>query len=172
MPNPRSRSTGVTAAATYAMLCCVSAFLIWGFVLLSFLNSPRDNQGQRSYEHSPVTFLLIMLVPPAVIAAGLQTAIGLLHLKPWARQLSAIWAAANLTLCLAIIAFRPYETFVIPRHFVRQIVLTRQMIAISFILMILPVSVWWLFYFRTKGVKEQFAASEEITEQTESAREG
>lgn len=172
MPNPRSRSTGVTAAATYAILCCVSAFLLWGFVLLSFLNSPRDNQGQRSYEHSPVTFLLIMLVPPAVIAAGLQTAIGLLRLKPWARQLSAIWAAATLALCLAIIAFRPYETFVIPQHFVHQSVLTRQMVAISFILMIFPVSVWWLFYFRTTSVKEQFEASAEVETPSEPARDG
>jgi predicted permease len=168
----RSPSTGVTAAATYAILCCSSAFLIWGFVLLSFLNSPRDNQGQRSYEHSPVTFLVVMLVPPAVIAAGIQTAIGLLHLKPWARQLSAFWAAASLALCLAIIAFRPYETFVIPQHFVRQSVLTRQMIAVSFILMLFPVSVWWLFYFRTKSVKEQFKRGEESGLQTETAKEG
>jgi len=93
---------------------------------------------------------------PAVIAGALRTAIGLLQLRPWARLLSMFWAAGCVTFCLAIIAFLPFETFVIPRQFVSQIVLTKQMIGVSFVVMLLPVSVWWLFYFRTRNVKLQF----------------
>lgn len=156
MSPSRTRTAGVTAAATYAILCCVTALLLWGYLVVSLLDLPRDHQGRHVYELFPVTFLLVVLVPPAVIAIGVRTAIGLLQLRPWARWASTLWAAIALMLCLAIIAFRPYQTFVVPAKFVNLAILTKQMIAISFVLMLLPVSVWWLFYFRTKSVKLQF----------------
>lgn len=152
----RSRSAGVTAAATYAILCCATAFVLWGYLILLIVNAPPDDQGQHIYELFPIRFALLVIVPPAIIAVGVRTAIGLLNLKPWARRTSMVWAAVALTLCLSIIAFRPFETFVVPHKFVKQAVLTKQMIAISVVLMLLPVSVWWLFYFRTKNVKLQF----------------
>jgi len=156
MDSNRRRSAGVTAAATYAILCCVSTLLLWGYLVLTLLNAPRDDQGRTFYEVFPGTFSLVALVPPAVIAAALRTAIGLLQLRPWARLLSMLGAAGCVTFCLAIIAFLPFETFVIPRQFVSQIVLTKQMIGVSLVVMLLPVSVWWLFYLRTRNVKRQF----------------
>jgi len=153
---PPSRSAGVTAAATYAILCCATAFLFWGFLLLSLINSPADEQGRHIYQLFPWQFLLLTLLPPAIIAAGVRTAIGLLHLRPWARYASLLWAAIALLLCLAIIALRPFETFVVPEKFVHPTVLIKQLLAISFVLMLLPVSVWWLFYFRARRVKLQF----------------
>ena len=155
-----SRSAGVTAAATYALLCCATALFFWGFVFLKLINSPQDEQGHNYYDLFPVMFLLVALVPPAVIAVGMRVAVGLLHLRPWARRVSMIWASVCLILCLALIAFKPFETFVVPQRFVSESVLTEQMVAISFVLMMLPVSVWWLFYFRTRRVKEQFLPSE------------
>jgi len=151
----RVRSAGVTAAATYALLCCAAAFLFWGVVFLHVLNI-HDDHGRAYYEMLPGTFAVTALVPPAVIAVGVRTAIGLLQLRPWARFLSMVWAGVCITLSLSLIALRPFETFVIPRHFVSQGILARQMVSISFVFMLLPVSVWWLFYFRTRTVKLQF----------------
>jgi hypothetical protein len=151
------RSAGVTAAATYAILCCVTALFVWGFFVLQLLNTQDDN-GHTFFDYFPVSFALVAVVPPALISVGIRTAIGLLQLRPWSRRASLIWAAIALALCLGLIAFRPFETFVIPQHFVSQSVLMRQMVAISFVLMLLPVSVWWLFYFRTKSVKQQFVS--------------
>jgi magnesium-transporting ATPase (P-type) len=156
MDATRPRSAGVTAAATYVILCCITAFLVWGYIFLGALNAPPDEQGRHLYEVDPVTFFLIALVPPAMIAAGIRTCIGVLQLRPWARRTSMVCAATVLVVCLLLIAFRPFETFVIPRGFVKQSVLTRQMLAISFVFMLLPVSVWWLFYFRTRKVRQQF----------------
>lgn len=159
MPSLRTRSAGVTAAATYAILCCVTALGAWGFFVLLLLNN-RDERGRGFVDYFPLLFLVIALVPPAVIAVGIHTAIGLLKLRPWARNASLFWAATVLASCLAIIAMWPFETFVIPRHFVSQTVLTRQLVVISFLVMLMPVSIWWLFYFRTKRVKRQFLSSE------------
>jgi hypothetical protein len=149
------RSAGVTAAATYALLCCASIFVLWGIVLLRVLNIHDDN-GRRYYELFPLTFAIVALLPPAIVAAGVRTAIGVLQLRPWARVLSMVWALGCLALCLALIALRPFETFVIPHHFVTELTLARQIVSISFVFMLLPVSVWWLFYFRTQNVKTQF----------------
>jgi hypothetical protein len=155
MNSARPRSAGVTAAATYALLCCATVFVLWGMVLLRMLNL-RDDQGRSYYELFPISFAMTALLPPAIVAVGVRTAIGVLQLRPWARVLSMVWAAVCLTLCLALITLRPFETFVIPHHFVSELTLTRQMVAISFVFMLLPVSVWWLFYFRRQTVKSQF----------------
>ena len=160
MSTPSPRSAGVTAAATYAILCCVTALGFWGYIVLIMVNSPVDNQGRHLYQKFPGPFLLLALVPPALIALGMRTAIGLLQLRPWARIAALAWAAFSLTLCLALIAYRPFETFFIPQRFVREVELFKQMVAISFLLMILPVSVWWLFLFRAKSIKKQFLSSE------------
>ena len=160
MPNPPPRSAAVTAAATYAVLCCVTALGFWGYIFLSMVNSPADSQGRHFYQRFPGPFFFIALVPPALIALGIRTAIGLFQLRPWARVAALVWAAMFLTLCLALIAFRPFETLFIPQRFVREAELFKQMVAISFIVMILPVSVWCLFLFRAKSVKMQFLSSE------------
>jgi len=39
----------------------------------------------------------------------------------------------------------------------------KQLLAIGFILMLLPVSIWWLFFFRSEGVKMQFLAADSST---------
>lgn len=161
MDTARPRSAGVTAAATYAILCCATALCLWGYILLILVNGAPDDSGRHFYQLYPMVFLVAAVVPPAVIALGIRTAVGLLQLRPWARWTSLVWAAIALTLCLSIVAFRPFETFVIPQHFVHEVVLTKQMLSVSFVLILLPVSVWWLFYFRTRSVKMQFVAPSE-----------
>jgi hypothetical protein len=160
MGSVQSRSAGVTAAATYAILCCTTAFVVWGYVFLILLNAAPSDDGHYFYQLFPVKFLLVALLPPAVIGFGVRTAVGLLHLRPWARWTSMVLAAIFLVLSLVIIAFRPFETFVIPHQFVNQGVLTQQMIWFSFVIMLLPASIWWLFYFRTRKVKLQFCPPE------------
>jgi hypothetical protein len=160
MASVRSRSAGVTAAATYAILCCTTAFVVWGYVFLVLLNAAPFDDGRYFYQLFPARFLLVALVPPAAIAFGIRTAVGLLHLRPWARWTSMVLAATFLVLSLVIIAFRPFETFVIPHQFVSQGVLTQQMFWFSSVILLLPASIWWLFYFRTRKVKLQFCPPE------------
>jgi len=132
---------------------------LWGYVFLTMVNSPGDDQGHRLYELYLKTFLVIALVPPLIIAALVRTAVGLFQLRPWARIAAMAWAVLALTISLGIIAFRPFETFVIPEHFVREVDSLRQLFVISYVVMLFPVSVWWLFLFRMKSVKEQFGAA-------------
>jgi hypothetical protein len=144
------RSAGVTAAATFALLASASALLAWGSVLLPLLNAPPDSAGKHVYQIYPVQFALLTFVPPLLIA------VGILQLRPWARLAALIWAAAALAACLAIIAFRPFETFFIPRRFVTQAESFKQLMTISCVIMLLPASLWWLFFFRLSSVKRQF----------------
>jgi hypothetical protein len=160
MAQPRPRSAGVTAAATYAVLCSAVAFFYWAFTVLRLLNAPHDDQGRSFYESFPVAFFFIALIPPAIIGAAVRIAVGLFQRRPWARVTSMIGAGVCVAVCLGFIAFRPFQTFVIPQHFVSQVVLTRQMASVSMLIMLLPVSIWWLFYVRTRNVKEQFAAGD------------
>jgi len=159
MGNSRPRSAGVTAAATLAILGCSSAFFLWGYFLVSLLNAPAE-QGKAVYQSHWGIFAVVALVPSGLIALGIRTGIGLFQLRPWARVSALAWAGIAAAFCLMIIALRPFETFFIPDRFVAPTESFKQLLAIGFVILVLPVSVWWLFLFRTKGVKEQFATCE------------
>jgi hypothetical protein len=156
MANARPRSAGVTAAATLAILVCVSAFLFWGYLLLAMVNLPPDEQGKHIYQTRPLLFLAILLIPSSLIALAIRTAIGLFQLRSWARIAAMVWASLALVFSLSIIALRPFETFFISDRIVAPVVSKEQLIAVAFVVLLLPVSVWWLFLFRMKAVKAQF----------------
>jgi len=160
MESPHPRSAGVTAAATFAILGCISALALWGYFFLNLLNAPLDEAGKHLYDHYPKTFLLLGLVPPSLIAIGIRVAVGVFQLRAWARRAAMLWAALALVISVWLIAFRPFETFVIPEHFVSPAESMRQLFAISFVFMLLPASIWWLYLFRMKTVKAQFAQNE------------
>jgi hypothetical protein len=159
MPTPGPRSASVTAAATLAILGSASALLIWCYFFLAMLNLPADQNGRHPYEMFPFTFLLVALVPPTLIALGVSIGVGLFRLQPWSRIAALVWASIALAFCLAMIAFRPFETFFFPDRFVSEAQSFKQLIAISFVMLLLPVSVWWLFLFRAKSVKLQFLSA-------------
>jgi hypothetical protein len=163
----RPRSAAVTAAATLALLGCSAAFLFWGSFILNILNAPPDEQGMRVYQLHPWILITVAVVPSMLIAVGIKTGIGLFQLRPWARVTALIWAACALLFCLAIIALRPFETFFIKEEFVSQRETMRQLFAIALVILLLPVSVWWLFLFRMKSVKEQFRAAQQESSPTE-----
>jgi len=150
------RSAGVTAAATFALLASASALLAWGYLLLPLLDAPPDSAGRHAYQNYPIEFAVFTFLPPLLIAFTVRTAIGILQLRPWARLAALVWAAAALTLCLAVVAFRPFETFFIPARFVSKTESFKQLVTISCVIMLLPASLWWLFFFRLSGVKRQF----------------
>jgi hypothetical protein len=156
MATERKRSAGVTAAATLAVLGSVIAFLIWGATILPLINLTANTKGQHIYELRPLTFALIALVPPMLVALGLCTGIGLFQLRSWARKAAIVWASIALAFCLCMIALRPFEIFAIPESFVSEVESMRQLLAISAVVMLLPVSIWWLFFFRLKSVMAQF----------------
>jgi hypothetical protein len=55
-----------------------------------------------------------------------------------------------------MIALRPFETFAIPEHFVTEAESMKQLLAVSAVFMLLPISIWWIFFFRLKSVVKQF----------------
>jgi hypothetical protein len=157
MPSPfNARSAGVTASATLAMLGSASALLIWGWIFLGLATVPRDAAGRHAYQSHPIAFFSLALVPPLLIAMGLRMGVGLFQLKPWARKAALLWAILALTFSLAVIAFRPYQTFVIPERFVTEAESLKQLLAIAVFIFTFPVSVWWIFYFTRPSVILQF----------------
>ena len=150
------RSAGVTAAATFALLLSISALPAWGYLWLPLLDAPPDSNGLRVYQTYPIAFAVCTFLPPFLIAFTVRTAIGILQLRPWARLAALVWAAAAFVLCLSIVAFRPFETFFIPTRFVSQADSFKQLVTMSFVIMLLPTSLWWLFFFRLSSVKRQF----------------
>jgi Na+/melibiose symporter-like transporter len=155
----KNRSAGVTAAATLAVLGSVIAFFLWGWLFLPLMNLPPDSNGQHAYQVHPITFALIALVPPFLVALGMRTGIGLFQLRPRARKAALWWAS---------IALRPFETFAIPEHFVAEAESLKQLLAVSAVFMLLPVSIWWLFFFRLKSVVEQFEGRSTTASSSES----
>jgi hypothetical protein len=158
MSDLRPRSAGVTAAAALALLGCATAFFFWGSFLVDLLNRPVDRNGKYIYQSHPGFFLLLAILPSALIALGIRTGIGLIQLRPWARTAALVWAVIALTFCLSLIAFRPFETFFIPAQFVGPLQSLKQLIAIALVILLFPVSVWWLILFRMKSVRAQFRA--------------
>lgn len=155
METTRTRSAGVTAAAALSIMGCVSALLFWLSFFLPMINY-QTPQKEHVYELHPLLFGFIALVPPLLIALGIKTGIGLFQLRSWARKAALIWAAIALFFCLTMIALRPFETFFIPQRFVSDVYLLKQTLAVSFIILLLPFSIWCLFFFRLPGVKAQF----------------
>jgi hypothetical protein len=155
-PPPNTRSAGVTTAATLAMLGSGCALLVWGWLFIGLLELLRDPQGTQAYLAHPTAFFSMALVPPLLIASGIRMGIGLFQLKPWARKAALLWAIIALVFSLSMIAFRPYQTFVIPEHFVSETDSLKQLLAVAMLLSLFPVSVWWIFYFTRPGVKLQF----------------
>jgi hypothetical protein len=150
------RSAGVTCAAALAILGSGSALYIWGSLFLGVVNAPPDSHGKHLYELYPFPLFLMSVVPLFLIASGIRTGIGLFQLKPWARRAALLWAGVALCFCLYMIAFRPFETFFIPDHFVSEVESFKQLLAISLIVALFPISVWWIFLFRMPSVKRQF----------------
>jgi hypothetical protein len=161
MAPSKIRSAGVTAAATLAFVGSIAVVLIWGPFFVDLLNLPPDSGGKRVYETHTLLFLLIALVPPFLAALGMGTGIGLFRLRPWARWAALLWASICLIFCLAMIALRPYETFAIPENLVSDVESLEQLLAVSLIFLLLPISIWWLFFFRLKSVIRQFEPPEE-----------
>jgi hypothetical protein len=160
MPSPSyARSAGVTASATLAMLGSASALLIWGWVFQGLATLPRDAAGRHAYQTHPIEFFSLALVPPLLIAMGLRMGVGLFQLKPWARKAALLWAAITLTFSLSVIAFRPYQTFVIPEQFVSEAESLKQLLAVALLIFTFPISVWWIFYFTRPSVKLQFQSA-------------
>jgi hypothetical protein len=156
MSEPRPRSAGVTAAATLALLGCSTAFFFWGSFFMDLVNREPDTNGHRVYQAHPIFFLAVAVLPSTLIALGIRTSIGLFQLRPWARVAAMFWASISLLFCLGLIALRPFETFIIPTEFVGPLQSLKQLIAMAIVILLLPVSVWWLFLFRMKSVKAQF----------------
>jgi len=150
------RSAGVTCAATLAILGSGTALLVWGSFFLGMMNGEADVRGRKVFEAHPLLFFLIATLPFLLIASGIRTGIGLFQLKAWARKAALFWAAAALCFSLWFIAFRPFETFFIPEHFVSELESLKQLMAISLVFATLPVSVWWIFLLRMDSVKRQF----------------
>ena len=156
---PKVRSAGITAAATLAVLESLTILLVWLFFIIAIVNMPADAQGKHFYQVLPVTFLAFALVPPMISAVGIRTGIGLFQLRGWARKAALLWATIALIFCSAVIALRPFETFVFPDHLVADVEYLRQLLVLSVLVFLLPISVWWLFYFRMNSVKSQFSQS-------------
>ena len=158
------RSAGVTCAAALAVLGSSSALFVWGSFLLGILNSEPDARGKHIYDLHPLVVLFIATVPSFLIVYGIWTGIGLFQLKPWARRAALAWASVALCFGLSIVAFRPFETFFIPDHFVSELESLKQLLAISLVFATLPVGVWWIFFFRLASVKRQFEPGAESGE--------
>ncbi|HWY09017.1 MAG TPA: hypothetical protein VNY24_19295 [Candidatus Acidoferrales bacterium] len=150
------RSAGVTCAAALAILGSGSAFFVWGNLFLDVLNAPPNSQGKHLFELNPLALFVMVSVPLFLIASGIRTGIGLFQLKPWARRAALVWAGVALLFCLWMIAFRPFETFFIPEQFVSDMESFKQLLAISLVVALFPISVWWIFFFRLPSVKRQF----------------
>ena len=150
------RSAGVTCAAALAILGSASALFVWGSLFLNVLNAEPDSHGKHLYESFPITLFLMFSVPLFLIASGIRTGIGLFQLKPWARKAALLWAGVALCFCFYFIAYRPFETFFIPEHFVSELASFKQLLAVSLVIALFPVSLWWIFFFRLPGVKRQF----------------
>jgi len=156
MADLKIRSAGVTAAATLAVLGSTALLLLWGSLFRDLLNLPPDSAGRRVYETHLGLFLLIALVPPLLAALGIRTGLGLFQLRPWARRAALLWASIALLFCLAMIALRPYETFAIPERLVSEAESVKQLLAVSLVFLLMPISIWWLFFFRLARVVRQF----------------
>jgi hypothetical protein len=158
-PAPISRSAGVTAAATFAILASLAAIYIWWPICTNMLSIPPDARGQHVYQKHPLLFITFTTLLPLFIALAFSTGLGLFFLKSWSRKSALLCATLALAFSVCMIAFRPYETFYISENYVGESESFQQILAVSFVFFLLPLAVWWLLYFTRKNVIAQFPSS-------------
>jgi hypothetical protein len=158
-PTPISRSAGVTAAATFAILVSLAAIYIWWPICSNMVSIPPDSHGQHVYQKHPLLFITFTGLLPLFIALAFSTGIGLFFLKSWSRKSALLCATFALIFPFSMIAFRPYETFYISENYVGESESFQQILAISFVFFLLPLAIWWLLYFTRKNVIAQFTSS-------------
>jgi hypothetical protein len=120
------------------------------------LAAPADDKGKHIYETQTLMFVVLAVVPPLLVALGIRTSIGLFQLKPWARKGALLWGVLAFVMSSLVIAFQPYETFVIREEFVSPVVSIKQLLSISFVIFTFPLGAWWIFYFTRSRVVKQF----------------
>jgi hypothetical protein len=156
---PTSRSAGVTAAATFAILASIAAVYIWWPIFIHMIHIPPDARGQHVYQKHPLLLITFTILLPLFIALAFSTGLGLVFLKSWARKTALLCATLALIFALCMIAYRPYETFYISENYVAESESFQQILAISFVFFLLPLGIWWLLYFTRKNVIAQFRSS-------------
>ena|ERR1700676_365029 len=161
MANPisSSRSSGVTAAATFAILASLAAVYIWWPLFSHMISIPPDARGQHVYQKHPLLLITFTFFLPVFIAITFSTGLGLFFLKSWARKTALLCAALALVFSVCMIALRPYETFYISENYVGESESFQQLLAVSFVFFLLPLGIWWLLYFTRKNVIAQFNSS-------------
>jgi len=160
------RSGGVTASAVIAIIGSVFTILLGGFAILGALLM-RTMPNLPTTPAQPVPPVAFLLAESILFLGfgiwGIASAVGLLRLKNWARVSLLVFAGllcffsvcCVLVFLLLLVAplslpMPPQQN--VPPGFMAGFFGTM----IVFALLLVALSVWWLFYFNRRDVKGQF----------------
>jgi hypothetical protein len=149
-------SVGLAAAVLF-----MGAFLILLATVLMFANAVESYRiaGQALSGIVNARLVAYAVVPLCFSLLGVATSVGLFGLREWARKLAIFLSVAPVTICGLLLLLRPVAIFR-PDEGSKYAILTVGDLGIAvyayMFMILIPVSVWWLFLFTRESVRSQF----------------
>ncbi len=90
---------------------------------------------------------------------GVATSVGLFGLREWARKIAIFLSIAPVTICTLLVLLRPEAVFPSDAGLQYAILTVGSLGIVMYeymLVILIPVSVWWLVLFTRKNVRSQF----------------
>lgn len=121
-------------------------------------------RGYRLYPHShqvltPAFWVVYIAVPICLSLLALVSSIGLLRQREWARRITLFLSVIPVSGCLLLVILRPPSVF--PPDSGQGALLAvgggiYLLMFVYLLVVLVPVSVWWLVLFSRESVRSQF----------------
>jgi hypothetical protein len=132
-------SIALPLVGSWFLIGAISGYLKWRVPFPDFLSAPG---------------LFVFALPFGFSLLGLMTAVGLMRLQEWARRAAIFLSVAPILGCALMVSFHPLSVFPpSPGPLFAGLGLWLYQ---TLLVILTPVSVWWLLLFTRVSVKAQF----------------
>jgi hypothetical protein len=144
--------------AALALAAGCSVLLLGSTFLLKGVVDGYRSTGQLAIRTGDLFFIVL---PAGFSLLGLVTSFGLMRLREWARKVTILLSVVPVLACALLVIWRPPSVFPPPKPDEQYAILTigsglGLWIYEALLLILIPVSIWWLVVMTRESVRSQF----------------
>ena len=140
------------------LIGCIIVLLVSIVIFTSAVESYR-NAGQALSGIINARLLAYVIVPLCFSLLGVVASVGLFGLREWARKIVMFLSIVPVTTCALLVLLRPEAIFPSDTGLQYAILTVGSLGIVMYeymLVILIPVSVWWLVLFTRKNVRSQF----------------
>ncbi|MFY9801719.1 MAG: hypothetical protein WA211_13345 [Candidatus Acidiferrales bacterium] len=152
------RSAGVTTSAVAVLLGCGLTLVSTAFMALGLAEIASTGAAPQITKSFGAVMILFML---ALAVWGTATGVNLLHLREWSRISMLVFSGLLLVISIPGIIMMLFVPFPAPPsapdpELMRRVMAATRVGMVVFYALLTVLGVWWLYFFNSRAVKEQF----------------